>query len=127
MSQDKQRILIVEDDFYIHDLYERQLTKEGFEVKVAENGEDASALLKEFEPNLVLLDLMLPKKSGFDVLKEIKGTEALKGMVVLLLTNVTQDDSIKEGFKLGADGYLVKSAYTPSQVVSEIRNFLQTT
>ncbi|PIU68925.1 response regulator [candidate division WWE3 bacterium CG06_land_8_20_14_3_00_42_16] len=120
----KTKILIIEDDFYIHDLYKRQLEKEGFEVRVAEDGQKGFSLFQDFKPKVVLLDLMLPAQSGFDVLRSIKENEDTKSTVVLLLTNVTQDESIKEGFKLGADGYLVKSAYTPAQVVSEVKTFL---
>jgi len=120
----KTKILIIEDDFYIHDLYKRQLEKEGFEVRVVEDGQKGFSLFQDFKPRVVLLDLMLPAKSGFDILRSIKENEDTKSTVVLLLTNVTQDESIKEGFKLGADGYLVKSAYTPAQVVSEVKTFL---
>ena len=119
------KILIIEDDFFIRDLYEKQFTKEGYAVESAPDAEQGLEKIKAAPPNLVLLDLMLPKMSGLDVLKILKADANLKSIPVVILTNLGQDQAIKQGFDLGADGYLIKSAYTPSQVVNEVRTYIK--
>ena len=121
---DKKKILVVEDDFFIRDLYEKQLQLSGFLVVGASDGEQGVEKTKQEKPDLVLLDIMLPKMNGLDVLKNIKSNPEIKETRIILLTNLGQESVIKEGFALGAEGYLVKSAYTPSQVVEEVRNLL---
>lgn len=119
------KILIVEDDFFIRDLYEKQFKKEGYTVESAPDAEQGLEKIKASPPNLVLLDLMLPKMSGLDLLKILKADTNLKSVPVVILTNLGQDQAIKQGFDLGADGYLIKSAYTPSQVVNEVRTYIK--
>ena len=121
---DKKKILVVEDDFFIRDLYEKQLQLSGFLVVGASDGEQGVEKTKQEKPDLVLLDIVLPKMNGLDVLKNIKSNPEIKETRIILLTNLGQESVIKEGFALGAEGYLVKSAYTPSQVVEEVRNLL---
>lgn len=117
-------ILIIEDDFFIRDLYERQFTKNGFEVISAEDGTDGIVKAEEHKPSAILLDIMLPKMSGLEVLKKLKTNDATKGSPVVLLTNLSEDQTIKDGFELGAEGYLIKSAYTPEQVVKEVSKLI---
>lgn len=124
MADGNVKILIIEDDLFIRELYERQLSMEGFEVRTAEDGEVGLNSLSEGAPDLLLLDIMLPKVSGLDVLRTMKGQDQLKDVPVILLTNLGQDSVIKEGFNLGADGYLIKSAYTPDQIIEEVKKFL---
>jgi len=121
----KKKILVIEDDFFVRDLYDRELTREGFKISTAEDG--AEGLLKAIEekPDLILLDIMLPKMSGLDVLKKVKEKEGVKEIPVVLLTNLGQDNVIREGFSLGAVGYLIKAAYTPSQIIEEVKKFLK--
>lgn len=122
---DEKKILIVEDDFFIRDLYEKQFKKEGYVVESSPDAEQGLEKIKAGPPNLVLLDLMLPKMSGLDLLKILKADANLKSVPVVILTNLGQDQAIKQGFDLGADGYLIKSAYTPSQVVNEVRTYIK--
>lgn len=122
---DEKKILIVEDDFFIRDLYEKQFKKEGYAVESSPDAEQGLEKIKASPPNLVLLDLMLPKMSGLDLLKILKADANLKNVPVVILTNLGQDQAIKQGFDLGADGYLIKSAYTPSQVVNEVRTYIK--
>ena len=124
MTDGKVKILIVEDDLFIRELYERQLSLEGYEVSTAEDGEIGLNRITESIPDLLLLDIMLPKVSGLDLLRTIKAKEETKNIPVILLTNLGQDSVIKEGFNLGADGYLIKSAYTPDQIIEEVKKFL---
>jgi two-component system, OmpR family, phosphate regulon response regulator PhoB len=125
MDNGNVKILIVEDDLFIRELYERQLSLEGFQVQTAEDGEIGLARISESVPDLLLLDIMLPKVSGLDLLRTIKAKEETKSIPVILLTNLGQDSVIKEGFNLGADGYLIKSAYTPDQIITEVKKFLE--
>ncbi len=121
----KQKILIVEDDFFVRDLYNRELGREGFEVTTAEDGTGGLSKILEEKPDLILLDIMLPGMSGLDVLKKIKEEETVKDIPVVLLTNLGQDSVIREAFSLGAVGYLIKAAYTPTQIIEEVKKFLR--
>lgn len=120
-----QRILVVEDDQFLRDLYHELLTQEGYEVDLSPDGEDGLAKVSKGDYDLVLLDIMLPKIDGLEILKRLKGQppEKPNGSIVLL-TNLGQDSIIKEGFNLGASGYLIKSSMNPDQVLSEVKVFL---
>lgn len=121
----KKKILIIEDDFFVRDLYDRELTRDGFKISTAEDGAEGLLKAVEEKPDLILLDIMLPKMSGLDVLKKVKEKEGVKEIPVVLLTNLGQDNVIREGFSLGAVGYLIKAAYTPSQIIDEVKKFLK--
>ncbi len=120
-----QRILIVEDDQLLRDLYVELLGDEGFVVETATDGETGLQKMLSGGYDLVLLDIMLPKKDGLQILEEVKrrGTSNPNGPIVLL-TNLGQDEVIKHGLSAGASGYLIKSALTPDQVLHEVRTFL---
>lgn len=118
------KILIVEDEESIRDLYKRQVELAGFQTDVAASGKDALTALSQNHYDLILLDIMLPDINGLQVLKEVKGNDKTKGTSVLMLTNLGQDITIKEGFSLGAEGYLIKASYTPDQIIQEINNIL---
>ncbi len=120
----KKNVLIIEDDFFVRDLYIRQFTKSGFGVSAAEDGTEGVAKVEEQKPDIILLDIMLPKLSGLEVLKRLKENPTTKPIPVILLTNLSEDQTIKDGFELGAEGYLIKSAYTPEQVVKEVAKLL---
>ncbi len=121
---DPKKILIVEDETFIADLYSRQLTNEGFAVSVANDGVSGLKTLEGQPFDLLLLDIMLPGMNGLELLKEWKSKNPGKPLQVLLLTNLGQDAVIKEGFALGASGYLIKASYTPAQIVTEVKNAL---
>lgn len=118
------KILIIEDETFIADLYARELTKAGFQVQVANDGTTGLATLEQGPFDLLLLDIMLPGINGLQVLKQWKMKNLMSTMPVLLLTNLGQDEVIKEAFNLGASGYLIKAAYTPQQIVNEVQNAL---
>lgn len=124
---DSQRIFIVEDDTFLRELYVELLLQEGYEVDWAVDGEEAAAKIKEKSFDLTLLDIMLPKKDGLALLREAGEVERKNLGLVVMLTNLGQDAIIKEGFDLGAAGYLIKSALTPEQVLHEVRVFLSKT
>lgn len=123
MAESK-KILIIEDDFFIRELYERQFNKEGYKVMSAEDGPTGLVLASQEKPDLILLDIMLPKLNGLDLLRTLKSKPETQNIPVILLTNLGQESVIKEGFDLGAASYLIKAAYTPSQIIDEVKNFL---
>lgn len=118
------KILIVEDDTDISFIYTRALKNAGYSVDQAEDGVLGLDKAQKNLYDLILLDIMLPKASGIDVLKEIRkpGSKA-KSTPVYLLTNLAQDTIIQECFKIGAQGYMVKAQLSPDDVVLEIDTF----
>lgn len=125
MMDGSKKILIIEDDFFIRELYLRQLQKEGFEVSGSADGADGLVQANNLKPDLILLDIMLPKLNGLDLLRTLKTRPETQNIPVILLSNLGQDSVVKEGFTLGAEGYLIKSAYTPSQIIEEVKNFME--
>ena len=118
------KILLIEDEDFIRDLYKRQFEKAGYVVEGFGKGKEglASALANTYD--ILLLDIMLPDINGIDILKQIKQNPSSKNLPVVMLTNLGQDSVIKEGFTLGAEGYLIKASFTPDQIVSEVANIL---
>ena len=116
------KILLVEDDTILVEMYQAKFELEGHEVKVATNGEECLAILKEFLPELILLDILMPKLNGFHVLKEIKKQPDLRQIPVILLTNLGQaevDMNQELAKALGVNDYLIKSHHTPDEVVAK--------
>lgn len=124
MNPAAKKILLVEDEDFIRELYVRQLTKAGFEVKSAADGQTGLDFLKKEAFDLILLDIMLPGMNGLQVLREFKTQNPKSPTITILLTNLGQEAVIKEGFELGAQAYLIKASYTPDQVVNEVKNAL---
>ena len=119
-------VLIVEDDIYMVRAYVMKLEKEdGVKVESVSNGEEASEFIKKNKPvDLVILDLMLPKKSGFDVLKEMKENKLWKGVSVVILSNLGQQEDISRGKELGADDYIIKADTNINEVIKKIKKYL---
>ncbi len=118
------KVLLIEDEDFIRDLYKRQFEKAGFVIEAIANGKDGLAATAQNKYDLILLDIMLPDLNGIEILRQVKQNPATKAMPVVLLTNLGQDEIIKEGFKLGAEGYLIKASFTPDQIVQEATNIL---
>lgn len=121
MSLDK-KVLIVEDDFFIREMYERALKLQGFEVFAADDGKQGIDLFDQEEPDLVLLDLMLPDISGMDVLRHIK--EVNSTVPVVMLSNVDTEEIVNEAMALGAHSYKVKAQTSPIAVSQEVVKIL---
>lgn len=119
------RILVVDDSPALLELYDFTLSSEGHKIETAKDGDEGLKKVKEFKPDLVLLDILMPNKDGFETLKELRHEEETKNLPVLLLTNVDEQSKVEEGLKLGATDYIVKFQQTPNQVVEEIRQVLQ--
>jgi len=122
---EKKKILLVEDDAFVSDIYQIKLVHEGFEVIVSRNGLEAIKKLEELVPDLILLDIIMPYVDGIEVLKKIKSNETLKKIPVILLTNLSEKEKIDEALEIGADDYLIKSHFTPSEVVEKINALLK--
>lgn len=118
------RILLVEDDDALANVYKSRLELEGFEVTVVSNGEDALAKTQEYKPDLILLDAMMPKITGFDVLDILRNTPETKDIKVIMLTALSQASDKARANKLGVDDYLVKSQVVIGDVVERIRYHL---
>lgn len=115
------KILLVEDDDALANVYMMRLQAEGFEVKRVPNGEDALAAAKEHKPDLVLLDAMMPKVSGFDVLDILRNTPETANLKIIMLTALSQESDKQRAQGLGVDDYLVKSQVVISDVVERIK------
>ncbi len=121
-NKQTKKILLVEDDDSLANVYTSRLQVEGFEVKRVPNGEDALAAAVEFKPDLVLLDVMMPKVSGFDVLDIIRNTPETANLKVVMLTALSQDTDKARADQLGADDYLVKSQVVIADVIERIKH-----
>ena len=122
------KILVVEDDQFLREFYQELLTEEGYLVDVAADGEVALEKIRNNDYNLILLDIMLPKKDGIQVLRDLKITPPkTPNLTIVNLTNLGQDAVIKECFNLGAQGYLIKSALNPDEVLQEVKSYLTKT
>lgn len=116
------KILLVEDDPFLIDIYTTKLKEENFEVVVADDGDKALEFVEKEKPDLVLLDIVLPNKDGWEILKEIKAKN--KKIKVIILSNLGQKEEVEKGLNLGAEKYLIKSNFTPSEVVEEIKKLI---
>ena len=119
-----QRVLIVEDDPLISRMYQRVFQFEGFEADMARNGEEGIEKLKANRPVMILLDIMMPKMSGIDVLKVIKADPNYKDIPVVVLTNLSGSSDADKALELGAIKFIIKSENKPKQVVAQIREIL---
>jgi len=128
MENSKKKIMIIEDDYFVMDIYHTKLTQAGFAVTGAKDGLEALKKLQEEKqiPDLILLDIIMPYLGGLEVLEKIKKDEQLKDIPVILLTNLSQKTEIDRGMGLGAKDYLIKSHFTPSEVLEKINGILNT-
>lgn len=118
------KILLVEDDDALANVYMMRLRAEGFDVRRVANGEDALAAAKEHKPDLVLLDVMMPKVSGFDVLDILRNTPETANLKIIMLTALSQESDRQRAQGLGVDDYLVKSQVVISDVIDRIKYHL---
>ncbi len=124
-DQAKKKILIIEDDRSLQNALVEIVSQEGFESESALDGEEGLSKIKTFKPDLILLDIILPKKDGFEVLSEIKKDESAKDIPVLILTNLEEVDNIQKALDLGATNYMVKSDFSLKDVVGKIKTSLK--
>lgn len=118
-------ILVVDDDLTLLEMYMERIKSEGAIVLVAKNGEEAIQLAKENHPNVILLDIMMPKINGLDVLKSLKEDEITREIPIIMLTALADPDKVKQAYDLGVNDYVVKSEVLPMDVIAKVRNYLQ--
>ncbi len=119
------KILLVEDDPFLIEVYTAKLKDNGFSITVAADGDDCLKKIKTETPDLMLLDIVLPGMDGWEVLRKIKKDEGLVNLKVVILSNLGQKEEVEKGLKFGAEKYLIKAHYTPTEVVEEIKKILK--
>ena len=124
MNGQKKKILLVEDDMALSAVYRSRLEIEGFDVREANNGEDALSATVEYRPDLILLEVMMPKISGFDVLDILRNTPETANVRIIMLTALSQPKDKERAESLGVDDYLVKSQVVIGDVVARVKHHL---
>jgi len=114
------KILLIEDEEIMIDLLQRKLTKEGYEISVARDGEEGLKVMKEATPDLILLDIIMPKMGGFEVMEEMGKDPELKKIPVIVISNSGQPVELDRAQKLGARDWLIKTEFDPQEVVDKI-------
>lgn len=114
----------MEEDKFISDMYNDKLKEQGFEVELTTSGEEALEKISEIKPDLILLDLLLPKMYGLEFLKIIKKDPALSQIKVIILTNINLKEDAQEGLRLGADDFVIKAHFTPTEIMNKIKKVL---
>ena len=123
-NNDAIKILLIEDDPFLLSMYSIKFEAEGFIVVTADDGEKGLEIAKKENSDIILLDILMPKMNGFEVLEKLKADERTKEIPIILLTNLNQKDEIEKGLILGADDYLIKAHFMPSEVVTRIKKIL---
>ena len=121
----KKKIVVAEDDKFLSNAYRVKLTKEGFDVKMVADGQELMNLLQKEKPDLIILDLLMPIKDGFEALKEIKANTSLKNIPIIIASNLGQKNDIDQGKALGASDYIIKSDLSLEDLVTKIKSFLK--
>ena len=120
------KIAIIEDDPVISQMYLMKFEADGFEVQLANNGQRGVELVKNFNPDMILLDIQMPEMNGAEALEKIRADESSATTPVIILTNMGEEESPKELRKLGIHSYIVKADLTPRQVVAKVKDALGT-
>src|SRR5438034_10052318 len=118
------KVLIVEDDSIVVHIYKTRLEKEGYEVEIAPDGQSGFYRIHEFEPDAVMLDLMLPKMNGLDILKKIRAEAKFSKIPVVVFTNAYVPNMINEAFQAGATQVFNKATLTPRQILDALNNII---
>lgn len=122
----KKTVLVVEDDPFLSNLLKTRFERAGINVLRASDGEEALKILSTATPDLTMLDIIIPKKSGFEVLEAIRENPSLKGMPVIIVSNLGQEGDIQRGKDLGAIAYFIKAQTSIDDIVGRVKAFLET-
>jgi DNA-binding response OmpR family regulator len=123
-KEEKTKILLIEDDPFLSSMYSTKFEMENFAVLAAVDGEKGLKLALNENPDIILLDIIMPKMNGFEVLEKLRDNAVTKDIPVILLTNLNQKDEIEKGMTLGATDYLIKAHFMPSEVVDKIKKVI---
>ena len=119
------KIAIIEDDPTISQMYRMKFEADGFDVRVANNGQIGIDIVKSFQPDIILLDIQMPEVNGAEALKQIRQSESSKTTPVIILTNLGEEEAPQEMRSLGIHSYIVKANYTPRQVVTHVKEAIE--
>lgn len=125
MEKNSIHVLLVEDDVFLAGIYQKKFEMEGYKVTLVDNGDKVIPEVKKKTPDIILLDVLLPKRDGFSVLSLLKEDDGLKKIPVIMLTNLGQKDDVEKGLAAGAADYLIKAHFKPSEIVDKVRKVLQ--
>jgi len=114
------KILVIEDEEIMIDLLQKKLTKEGYEISIARDGEEGLEVMKEIKPNLILLDIIMPKMGGFEVMEKMNKDKDLKKIPVIVISNSGQPVELDRAQKLGAKDWLIKTEFDPQEVINKV-------
>lgn len=118
------KILIIEDDEHLGGIYQAKFKMEGFTVFHAQNGEDGIKIAAKEQPDLILLDILMPGMDGYQVLRGLNCDKKTKGIPVVILSNLGQRDDVQKGIEAGACDYIIKVHFTPSEIVRKVKKIL---
>ncbi len=124
-KSEPKKILLMESDAFLADIYAVKFRQEGFKVKHALDGEQGLKILAREKPDVILLDILLPKKDGFEVISEIKANPGFRNIPILVISNLGQKADIDKAMDLGATDYFIKAHFVPSETVLKIKKILK--
>lgn len=119
------KILLIEDDGDLRDMYASRLGYEGYEIVIATDGKEGLAKAETEKPDLILLDIMIPNLSGFEVLKKLKSQNSTNNIPVIIMTVLDQESNKIKGLELGAEDYISKAKVMPDEVINKVKNILK--
>ena len=119
------KILIIEDEEILLDLIQKRLTQEGYKIYIARNGEEGLEKIKEEKPDLILLDIVMPKMGGFEVMERINKDKEFKDIPIIIISNSGQPVELSRAKELGIKDWLIKTDFDPSEVVSKVKKQLK--
>jgi len=123
-EEEKIKILLIEDEKEVAELYRLKLSLDGYDITIAENGQEGLDKAIKVNPELIFLDIKMPGMDGFEVLKELRGSPKTKDTPVIILSNLDEQELIEKGLMLGANEYLIKSQFTPEGISNKIKDWL---
>lgn len=124
MADSKVTVALIEDDPLIAEMYTTKFTKEGYNLQHAADGAAGIALVKELKPDIILLDIIMPKMDGFQVLQALRQESAFAKTPIVMLTNLGQEEDVQKGRALGATDYFIKTNFTPAAIVDKVKSLL---
>jgi DNA-binding response OmpR family regulator len=125
MATKKPIVALVEDDPLIAEMYTTKFTKEGYDIRHAADGFAGLEMVKKEKPDIILLDIIMPKLDGFQVLQELRKIAEFKETPVVMLTNLGQEEDVQKGRQYGATDYFIKTNFTPAAIVDKVKNLLK--
>ena len=119
-NKKKKKILIIEDEKFLLEIYQSRFEKEGYQVLTAINGQRGLVLAQKEKPDLIILDILMPEMNGYEVIEKLKKNSQTQEITILVLSNLGQEEEIKRGLELGADDYVIKTNLTPTELLDKV-------